>query len=87
MQRILTMSEPSIAMAQRAWSERAEEEGRATLSGITLPAFFGPEEVDPETLDEKPGAHPYTRGIYEKYVPGQALDDAPIRRFRQRKGE
>ena len=65
------MSEPSIATAQRAWSEPAEEGGMATLSGIALPAFFGPGEVDSNALDEKPGAHPYTRGIYENMYRGR----------------
>ncbi len=65
------MIEPSIATAQRAWSEPAEEGGTATLSGIALPAFFGPGEVDPKALDEKPGAHPYTRGIYENMYRGR----------------
>ncbi len=56
------MEEPSIATAQAAWSASAEEDGRATLSGIALPAFFGPS--DAQGTEEQPGAYPFSRGVY-----------------------
>ncbi len=66
------MGEPSIAAARSAWREDAEEEGgRATLSGIPLPAFFGPGDADSGCLDERPGEYPYTRGIYESMYRGR----------------
>ena len=65
------MSEPSIATAQKAWRENAEQEGRTTLSGIALPAFFDPEEAGSGDFDEKPGSYPYSRGIYETMYRGR----------------
>lgn len=57
------MSEPSIGMAERAW--RAEAGGKSTSSGIPLPAFFGPADAAGADAQERPGAYPYARGIYE----------------------
>ncbi len=63
------MSEPSITTAQSAWPTEVRD--KATLSGIALPAFFGPESVNSESSDEKPGVYPYSRGIHESMYRGR----------------
>ena len=47
------------------------------------------EEDLPESLHERlgePGEYPYTRGVHARHVPQAAVDDAPVRRLRERQG-
>ena len=51
-----------------------------TMSGVELDAVYGPADA------ERPGEFPYTRGPVRLDVPLAAVDHAPVRRLRHRRG-
>ena len=60
---------------------------RFTDSGIEVQHEYGPDDVGPE-LDERlghAGEYPFTRGIHPGHVPRAQVDDAPVRRLRDRR--
>ena len=60
-----------------------------TESGTPIEPVYGPDALDgfdPATALGEPGAFPYTRGVYPSMYTDPALDDAPVRRLRHRRG-
>ena len=61
---------------------------RFTDSGIEIKPLYTDEDLPddlPERLGE-PGEYPYTRGIHRDMYRRPAVDDAPVRRLREREG-
>jgi len=63
---------------------------RRTDSGIEIRSRYVAEDLegfDPVLELGEPGVYPYTRGVQRRHVPWPALDDAPVRRVRDRRGD
>ena len=73
---------------ERASSTRPEQAERTTLSGEPIKALYGPEDVpDHDAKIGSSGRVPVHARRLPVDVPRAAVDDAPVRRLRHRRGD